>query len=183
MCGYPTTGSGARGTRRAGLSYVPEDRLGTGLAPSLSIVDNLVLTRERGFVVDRDAARGEAEKYIEQLQIKTPGPDTPTRKLSGGNAQKVLLARELYALGDAQVLVVSSPTRGLDVGAVEAVHEMLDAARAAGRAILLISEDLEEVLTLADRVLVLYRGKIVHESPGADGDVDAIGQAMAGVAS
>jgi ABC-type uncharacterized transport system ATPase subunit len=183
VCGHPTTASGARGTRRAGLSYVPEDRLGTGLAPSLSIVDNLVLTRERGFVVDRDAARSEAEKYIEQLQIKTPGPDTATRKLSGGNAQKVLLARELYALGDARVLVVSSPTRGLDVGAVEAVHEMLDAARTSGRAILLISEDLEEVLTLADRVLVLYRGRIVHESPGADDDVDAIGQAMAGVAS
>jgi len=79
------------------------------------------------------------------------------------------------------VLVVSSPTRGLDVGAVEAVHELLDTARAEGRAILLISEDLEEVLTLADRVLVLYRGRIVHDSPGVDDDVEAIGRAMAGL--
>jgi simple sugar transport system ATP-binding protein len=101
--------------------------------------------------------------------------------LSGGNAQKVLLARELVATSGARVLVVSSPTRGLDVGAVEAVHELLDTARAEGRAILLISEDLEEVLTLADRVLVLYRGRIVHDSPGVDDDVEAIGRAMAGL--
>jgi simple sugar transport system ATP-binding protein len=181
VCGHPTTGTGARGARRAGLSYVPEDRLGTGLAPSLSIVDNLVLTRDRGFIVDRESARDEAVKYIDQLQIKTPGPDTPTRKLSGGNAQKVLLARELFAMTEARVLVVSSPTRGLDVGAVESVHEMLDAARAEGRAVLLISEDLEEVLTLADRVLVVYRGRIVHDSQGIDDDVDAIGRAMAGL--
>jgi simple sugar transport system ATP-binding protein len=163
------------------LSYVPEDRLGTGLAPSLSIVDNLVLTRDRGFIVDRDTARSDALRYINELEIKTPGPDTPTRKLSGGNAQKVLLARELVATSGARVLVVSSPTRGLDVGAVESVHELLDAARAEGRAILLISEDLEEVLTLADRVLVLYRGRIVHDSPGVDDDVEAIGRAMAGL--
>jgi len=181
VCGQPTTGTGARGARRAGLSYVPEDRLGTGLAPSLSIVDNLVLTRDRGFIVDRDSARNEALRFIDELEIKTPGPDTPTRKLSGGNAQKVLLARELFAMNGARVLVVSSPTRGLDVGAVESVHELLDTARAEGRAILLISEDLEEVLTLADRVLVLYRGRIVHDSPGVDDDVEAIGRAMAGL--
>jgi len=183
VCGVPTARGGAVGARRAGLAYVPEDRLGTGLAPSLSMVDNLVLTRERGFLVDRKSALTEAEYFIKQLEIKTPGPLTPTRKLSGGNSQKVLLARELFAVSGARVLVVCSPTRGLDVGAVEAVHALLDEARDAGKAILLISEDLDEVMTLADRVLVLYRGKITLEQLGASADLEHVGRAMAGIAS
>jgi simple sugar transport system ATP-binding protein len=183
VCSTPTAHAGARGTRQAGLAYVPEDRLGTGLAPSLSMVDNMVLTRERGFLVDRASAFAECETFIKQLEIKTPGPLTPTRKLSGGNAQKVLLARELFAVSGARVLVVCSPTRGLDVGAVEAVHALLDEARDAGKAILLISEDLDEVMTLADRVMVLYRGKITLEQPGNDADLDHIGRAMAGIAT
>jgi simple sugar transport system ATP-binding protein len=171
-----------RGARRAGLTYVPEERLGTGLSPSLSIVDNMVLTRERAFLVDRGRALDEASRYIDQLDIKTPGPHTPTRKLSGGNAQKVLLAREAFAAGDdARVLVVCSPTRGLDVGAVEAVHQLLDGARAAGKGILLISEDLDEVLTLADRIAVLYNGRIVLEQRGSEADVERVGMAMAGM--
>jgi simple sugar transport system ATP-binding protein len=183
VCGTPTAHAGGRGTRQAGLAYVPEDRLGTGLAPSLSMVDNMVLTRERGLLVDRESAFAECEMFIKQLEIKTPGPLTPTRKLSGGNAQKVLLARELFAVSGARVLVVCSPTRGLDVGAVEAVHALLDEARDAGKAILLISEDLDEVMTLADRVMVLYRGKITLEQSGNDADLDYIGRAMAGIAT
>ncbi|NBO34111.1 MAG: ATP-binding cassette domain-containing protein [Actinobacteria bacterium] len=183
VCGTPTAQSGATVARRAGLAYVPEDRLGTGLAPSLSMVDNLVLTRERGFLVDRKTAHDEAEYFIKQLEIKTPGPLTPTRKLSGGNAQKVLLARELFAVSGSRVLVVCSPTRGLDVGAVEAVHALLDEARDSGKAILLISEDLDEVMTLADRVMVLYRGKITLEQPGANANLEHVGRAMAGIAS
>jgi len=182
VCGVETNGHGTRLVRRAGLAYVPEDRLGTGLSPSLSIVDNMVLTTERGFLVDRKAARLEADKYIAHLEIKTPSALTPTRKLSGGNSQKVLLAREIFAAGDdAKVLVVCSPTRGLDVGAVETVHKLLDEARLQGKAILLISEDLDEVLTLADRLLVVYRGAVVYESQGATADVEAVGLAMAGL--
>ena len=183
VCGVPTSGLGARATRKAGLAYVPEDRLGTGLAPSLSMVDNLLLTRERGFLVDRKSALTEAEAFIEKLEIKTPGPLTSIRKLSGGNAQKVLLARELFSGDMSRVLVVCSPTRGLDVGAVEAVHTLLDEARKNGKAILLISEDLDEVMTLADRVLVLYRGKIVLEARGVSEDFEAVGRAMAGLSS
>ncbi len=183
VCGTPTARSGALGARRAGLAYVPEDRLGTGLAPAMSIVDNMVLTRERGFLVDRKSALAESEQFIRQLEIKTPGPLTPTRKLSGGNAQKVLLARELFAVSGARVLVVCSPTRGLDVGAVEAVHALLDEARDAGKAILMVSEDLDEVMTLADRVMVLYRGKITLEQPGTHADLERVGRAMAGIAS
>ena len=183
VCGIPTVGLGARATRQAGLAYVPEDRLGTGLAPSLSMVDNLLLTRDRGFLVDRKSAFVEAENFIKKLEIKTPGPLTPTRKLSGGNAQKVLLARELFSTDASRVLVVCSPTRGLDVGAVEAVHALLDDARKNGKAILLISEDLDEVMTLADRVLVLYRGSIVLEAQGQADDFEKVGRAMAGLAS
>ncbi len=183
VCGIPTVGLGARATRQAGLAYVPEDRLGTGLAPSLSMVDNLLLTRDRGFLVDRKSAFIEAEDFITKLEIKTPGPLTPTRKLSGGNAQKVLLARELFSTDSSRVLIVCSPTRGLDVGAVEAVHALLDGARKNGKAILLISEDLDEVMTLADRVLVLYRGSIVLEAKGVADDFEKVGQAMAGLAS
>jgi simple sugar transport system ATP-binding protein len=180
--GERVNGVGTRNVRKAGLAYVPEDRLGTGLAPSLSIVDNLVLTRDRGFLVDRKSAHAEAEAFIKQLEIKTPNALTATRKLSGGNSQKVLLAREIFAAGDnARVLVVCSPTRGLDVGAVEAVHKLLDEARSAGKAILLISEDLDEVLTLADKILVLYRGSVVHEAVGDQVDVEAVGLAMAGL--
>ena len=94
----------------------------------------------------------------------------------------MLLEREIFGAGDnARVLVVCSPTRGLDVGAVEAVHKLLDEARAAGKAILLISEDLDEVLTLADKVMVLYRGSVVHEALGSEVDVEAVGLAMAGL--
>ena len=183
VCGIPTVGLGARATRQAGLAYVPEDRLGTGLAPSLSMVDNLLLTRDRGFLVDRKSALIEAEEFITKLEIKTPGPLTPTRKLSGGNAQKVLLARELFSKDSSRVLIVCSPTRGLDVGAVEAVHALLDDARKNGKAILLISEDLDEVMTLADRVLVLYRGSIVLEAKGVADDFEKVGRAMAGLAT
>lgn len=173
---------GARGARAAGLAYVPEDRLGTGLAPSLSIAENMLLTGRRGAFVKRRRAMQLAERFIGKLDIKTPSAATPTRKLSGGNAQKVLLARELFAVeAESRVLVVCSPTRGLDVGAVESVHRLLDEARAAGEAILLVSEDLDEVLTLADRVLVLYRGKVVFETPGDGADVERVGLAMAGM--
>ena len=180
--GKEMNGVGTRQMRASGLAYVPEDRLGTGLSPSLSIVDNMVLTRPRGWFVDRKAAGAEATRYIAELEIKTPGPHTATRKLSGGNSQKVLLAREIFAQSDStKVLVVCSPTRGLDVGAVETVHKVLDEARAKGKAVLLISEDLDEVLTLADKVLVLYRGAVVHSADSSSLDIEKVGMAMAGI--
>ena len=180
--GVEMNGAGTRRMRASGLAYVPEDRLGTGLSPSLSIIDNMVLTRPRGWFVDRKAAGAEATRYIAELEIKTPGPHTATRKLSGGNSQKVLLAREIFAQSDStKVLVVCSPTRGLDVGAVETVHKVLDEARAKGKAVLLISEDLDEVLTLADKVLVLYRGAVVHSADSNSLDIEKVGMAMAGI--
>ena len=170
--------AGAGAARRAGLAYVPEDRLGTGLSPSLSIAENLLLTRPSSFFTRRREAEEAARGIIERFEVKASGPQAPTRELSGGNAQKVLLARELSE--EPKVIVVASPTRGLDVGAAEAVRGLLDERRAAGCAVLLISEDLDEVLSMSDRILALYEGRIVYETPGAGSDVEEIGLAMAG---
>ena len=180
--GHYTTHLGPITAREAGLAYVPEDRLGMGLVPSMSILDNLLLTRERGIVPNRTETRSEAEQLIHQFEIKANGPDHQARKLSGGNAQKVLLARELTGgRTKTSVLVVCSPTRGLDVGAIETVRSLLDDARSAGQAILLISEDLDELMSLADRVLVLYSGSIVYETPGESATLREVGAAMAGL--
>jgi simple sugar transport system ATP-binding protein len=150
----------------------------------MSILDNLLLTRDRKVVVDRVSVQPEASRLIEQFEIKANGPDHLARKLSGGNAQKVLLARELSGGRSAtKLLVVCSPTRGLDVGAIETVRRLLNDARGAGQAILLISEDLDEVLSLSDRVLVLYRGAVVHETPGETAQLSQVGAAMAGLAN
>jgi simple sugar transport system ATP-binding protein len=182
--GAMTADRGPIATRELGLAYVPEDRLGMGLVPSMSILDNLLLTRDRHIVVDRASVRPEANRLIEQFEIKANDADHIARKLSGGNAQKVLLARELSGGRAAtKLLVVCSPTRGLDVGAIETVRRLLDDARSAGQAILLISEDLDEIMSLADRILVLYRGAIVHETRGDAAQLATVGAAMAGVST
>ena len=179
--------SRSRGPIRArvlGLAYVPEDRLGTGLVPSMSILDNFLLTRSRNAIVDRESVRPEVDRLIEQFQIKANNADHVARKLSGGNSQKVLLARELSGgRVPTKLLVVCSPTRGLDVGAIETVRRLLDDARSAGQAILLISEDLDEIMSLADRILVLYRGAIVHETTGEAAQLATVGAAMAGLST
>jgi simple sugar transport system ATP-binding protein len=184
IAGAMSTDRGPVAARELGLAYIPEDRLGVGLVPSMSILDNLLLTRDRDMVVDRASVRPEATRLIEQFEIKANGPDHMARKLSGGNAQKVLLARELSGGRTAtKVLVVCSPTRGLDVGAIETVRRLLDDARSAGQAILLISEDLDEIMSLADRIFVLYRGAIVHQTPGDTADLATVGAAMAGLST
>lgn len=174
----------ADSARRAGLAFVPEDRLGTGLVPGLSLTDNMLLTRRRAFIVDRRAARAELATAIEAYEVKTPGTESRAAVLSGGNAQKVLLARELGGLGEPggpTAVIVSSPTRGLDVGAAEFVRGLLHDARGRGGAVLLISEDLDEVRSLSDRIIVLYRGRIVLSGRADDLTISEIGLAMAGV--
>jgi general nucleoside transport system ATP-binding protein len=167
-----------------GVAHVPEDRLGTGVAPSLSIASNTVLKAYRG----RDVSSGpflrhsrivqRAVDLIARYGVQAPGPETRARDLSGGNLQKVVIGREFA--GEPRALVVAAPTRGLDVGAIEAVHELLRAAAGSGVAVLMISEDLDEILTLADRVLVMYEGAIVGERAGEGADVDELGMLMAG---
>jgi simple sugar transport system ATP-binding protein len=168
----------------AGVAHVPEDRLGTGLAPGLSIATNVSLKRYRRPPVSKGPVllvrrmRELARALIERYDVKAPGPDAPARNLSGGNLQKLVLGREFE--GSPRVLIAAQPTRGLDVGAIETVHGYLRAAAAEGVAVLLVSEDLDEILALADRVVVMYEGRIVGEADPEQTAVEEIGLLMAG---
>ncbi len=169
---------------REGVAHVPEDRTGVGSAPNLSVVDNLIMKSYRqapianGWVLNISTARRQAESLKAAYQIAAPSIDTPARLLSGGNLQRVILAREISA--QPQLMIAVQPTRGLDVGAIEAVHDLLLARRKAGAAILLISEELDEIITLSDRVAVMYEGRIqgIRDAQGID--VNEVGLMMTG---
>jgi simple sugar transport system ATP-binding protein len=169
---------------RAGVSHVPEDRVGVGLVGSMPVSDNLALKGYRGPELSRGpvllpgAMQRFARRLIESFDIATPGPETSVKFLSGGNLQKTILARELTACGG--LLVAVHPTRGLDVGATEAVRRLLLEQRNRGNAVLLISEDLDELLAVSDRIAVMFEGQIVDVVPAADADVAALGLMMAG---
>jgi ABC-type uncharacterized transport system ATPase subunit len=177
-------GGDSREAIRAGVAHVPEDRLHTGVAPSLSIASNVVLKSYRGGEIAHGPLlrwrmiRELATRLISRYDVRGGGPDLPARQLSGGNLQKVVLAREFE--GSPRVLVVASPTRGLDVAAIETVHGYLRDAASSGVAVLLISEDLDEILALADRIAVIYEGAIVGERPVAAATVGELGLLMAG---
>lgn len=174
----------ARHPIRMGVAYVPQDRLGTGLAPDLSIAENLILKRYRRPPIARppflrsSVIAEEADQLMAQFDVRAPSAETPTRRLSGGNVQKVLLAREMS--GAPKVLVVSSPTQGLDVGAVATVHRLLLDAAAEGVGVLLVSEDLDEVMALSDRIAVMYEGRILETIDASAADVSRIGLLMGG---
>ena len=172
-----------------GMSYVPEDRTHVGSAPNLSVTDNVIMKNYRkppiskGSLLDIPAATKFAKELKEAYDIIVPSVNTPVRLLSGGNLQRVILAREIS--GSPSFMVAVQPTRGLDVGAIEGVHRLLLTQREAGAAVLLISEELEELLALSDRVYVIYEGKIMGEvkveSAEPDpGLIDAIGLMMTG---
>lgn len=178
------TRSATAARRAAGLGFVPADRRGTGSLTTLSIADNSVLGRLRpytrlgGTVLDRAAIAKRATAIVDHFGVRTPGIDLPAGKLSGGNLQKLILGREL--LGDPAVLIAEQPTRGLDIGSVEAVWRALLDARAEGKAILLISAELEEIMNLADRIGVMFEGQIVGVVDGPTATVEQIGLMMAG---
>jgi ABC-type uncharacterized transport system ATPase subunit len=182
--GRQLRGGDARETIRAGVAHVPEDRLHTGVAPSLSIASNVVLKAYRGKQLARGpllrlrSIREYAASLIKRYDVRGGGPELPARQLSGGNLQKVVLAREFE--GEPRVLVVASPTRGLDVAAIETVHRYLRDAAASGVGVLLISEDLDEIRALSDRIAVIYEGAIVGELDAATATVDELGLLMAG---
>jgi general nucleoside transport system ATP-binding protein len=172
-----------------GMSYVPEDRTHVGSAPNLSVTDNVIMKKYRnpplskGSLLDMNAATKFAKELKQAYDIVVPTVDTPVRLLSGGNLQRVILAREIS--GQPNFMVAVQPTRGLDVGAIEGVHRLLLAQREAGAAVLLISEELEELLALSDRVYVIYEGKIMGEVKikSAEPDqslIEAIGLMMTG---
>jgi general nucleoside transport system ATP-binding protein len=182
--GHELRGGDPRRAIRAGIAHVPEDRLGTGVAPGLTVASNTVLKsyrsrdHSRGPFLRRVSIRRDAEELIRRYDVRGSSPTTVARQLSGGNLQKVVLAREFS--GEPRVLVAASPTRGLDVAAIETVHRHLRDAAAGGMAILLISEDLDEILALADRVVVMYEGAIVGEVDPKGATVNEIGLLMAG---
>jgi ABC-type uncharacterized transport system ATPase subunit len=167
-----------------GVAHVPEDRAGMGSAPNLSVYENLIMKSYRrppiaqGWSMNTAEARRGARALKEEFEIAAPTIDTQARLLSGGNLQRLILAREISS--KPRLLVAVHPTRGLDVGATEAVHRLLLRQRAAGEAILLISEDLDEVLALSDRIAVIYEGQIVGEMPAEGADIEKIGLLMAG---
>jgi simple sugar transport system ATP-binding protein len=168
---------------RSGVSHIPEDRVGVGLVGDMSVAENLALKDYRtslaqGPVLFPGAMRSFAERMIEDFDIATPGPQTQVKFLSGGNLQKTILAREIMACEG--VLVAVHPTRGLDVGATEAVRQLLLQERDKGTAVLLISEDLDELMEVSDRIAVMFEGQIEEVVPTETADIDSIGLMMAG---
>lgn len=168
---------------KAGVGYIPEDRLGMGLVPNLGAVDNLLLKEYRHprwgkTLINRRAARQWARELVERFKVRMASLDAPAKIMSGGNLQRLLLAREISSRP--RLLVAVYPARGLDVGATEAVHRLLLQQRAAGTAILLISEDLEELFRLADRIAVMYEGQIMGLVDTAGASVEELGLMMAG---
>ena len=144
------------------MSFVPEDRLGMGLAPSMSITDNMILKKyasTKGPFVDRKVGRADAEEVIRNLEVVTPSTETPVRRLSGGNVQKVLLGREIKA--DPNVIVTAYPVRGLDINSSYAIYNILNEQKQNGVGILFVGEDLDVMIALCDKIMVLCHGKVM----------------------
>ena len=163
---HDLTTMNAREERRAGLAHIPEDRRGSGLVLTDSIADNIILGRQRwpqfswrGFVLALRRIVNWAKKLIADFDIRTSSAEAPARALSGGNQQKIIIAREFSA--NPMALIASQPTRGVDIGAIEFIHRRLIEQRDAGKAVLLISAELDEIRSLSDRIAVMYEGKIV----------------------
>lgn len=168
-----------------GMARIPEDRIATGLFMDLSIVDNMAL-RDHNHepfskmgLMNKKALRSFTAEKIKQYQIKTDGMDAPAKSLSGGNLQKIILARELA--GNPKAIVACQPTRGLDVGAMEYVHQMLLKERDQGAAVLLISDDLDEIYLISDRIAVMYEGRLMGILDADKADREQIGLWMSGV--
>lgn len=183
----PYAGTVALEGANARMGIIPQDRHREGLVLGWSIVENAILGRQRladsrrGVLIDRRAAREDAQAISESLDVRAASLDVPVKTLSGGNQQKIVVGRAL--LGNPQFVLAYQPTRGVDVGAAALVQSRLVQARNAGTALLLISFELDEILMLADRVLVLYRGAIAGSFAGAEIDRGRIGRLMAGSAA
>jgi general nucleoside transport system ATP-binding protein len=181
--GHDLTGAHAKETLDAGVGHIPEDRHRRGLVLPFSLTENLALhayrqppNSKRGLLNLRTMV-ARARKLLQEFDVRGGTPATPAFALSGGNQQKVVLAREID--GNPKVLIAAQPTRGLDVGAIEFVHRRLIEQRDSGRAVLLVSLELEEILSLSDRILVIYEGRIVGEFPPSTTE-EELGLAMTG---
>lgn len=182
--GQELVGRATAGWLDRGVVYVPEDRQRDGILPAGSISENLVLGNQRARatagLIDWAAARSEAGAAIVDFSIRAPGPSTPAGQLSGGNIQRVILARAFSR--NPRILVLHNPTRGLDIPSTAFVYEKIRSAAAQGCAVVVISEDLDEVIALADRMLVIYSGELVGERHRGQIDPYEVGRMMVGVA-
>lgn len=168
-----------------GAAHVPEDRHKHGLVLSFSVRDNLVLCTyyespfARGLEIDADQVEQEAQKLVKQFDIRTPSTTTPAGSLSGGNQQKVIVARELDR--PVKLLIANQPTRGLDVGSIEFIHRRIVEARDRGTAVLLVSAELDEIMSLADRIAVMYKGRILETLDAKQATREQLGLLMMGI--
>lgn len=169
----------------AGLRYIPEERMHDGVIQDFSIAENIILQDHgrqpfsKGRFLDFKAIAQRSQELVHEFRVKTPGINTPIKSLSGGNIQKVILARELS--NNPKVLIAAQPTRGVDIGATEYIHQRLLDQRSQGTAILLISEDLDEILALSDRIAVLYEGEVMGVVQRDETNAEELGLMMAGV--
>lgn len=182
--GEDITNYSPKKARKSGLTHIPEDRNLRGLNRAMTIEDNLIAWKfedrpfARGITRHKKEIRQYAEKLIKQFDIRPTEPDVLTRSLSGGNAQKIVVAREVDA--DGKLLIASQPSRGVDIGAIESIRKILNDVKKSGKGILLVSADLEEVLALSDRIVVMYEGRIMGIVDSRDATTDNVGLLMLG---
>ena len=185
LCGHDLAGRSPAQMIKAGVGFVTEDRQVFGLFPDLTVAENLVADRHswplfsQSGVLKRRTIKGAADELVRAFDIRPPDANRPVGTLSGGNKQKVVIARAFAS--EPKVLIVSQPTRGVDVGATEYIRRRLLAERQKGTAILLISADLDEVLALSDRVAVMYEGRFLATLPAEEATADRVGLLMAGI--
>lgn len=184
LSGQDVTGKPPRPIIETGLAHIPEDRQRHGLVLGYSVADNMVLCNyyrppfAKGLTLQQEAVDANARKLIEDFDVRTPSPFVPASKLSGGNQQKVIVARELSR--DVKLLIASQPTRGLDVGSIEYIHKEIILMRDRGIGVLLISAELDEIMALSDRIAVMYRGQIVASVDSKTATREQLGLWMAG---
>jgi simple sugar transport system ATP-binding protein len=184
VLGQDVTNHSARQVFEAGVAHIPEERVRMGIVPTMSVTENLVLKGyryapfSRGPLLNPQAISGFARQMIAEYEIAVPGPHTPARLLSGGNIQRLILARELS--GRPGLIIAAHPTSGLDVSATEQIHTLLLRRREEGAGVLLVSEDLEEILTLSDRIAVMFGGEIMGIVSAAEANRETVGLMMTG---
>jgi simple sugar transport system ATP-binding protein len=178
------TGASPRDIHRASVAHVPEDRQREGLVLDFDLTENLILDSyyaepfSRGVIMNWEAARRSATELVEQYDVRTPSIDVAAGNLSGGNQQKLIVAREFSR--DVKLIVASQPTRGVDVGSIEYIHQRIVEERDNGSAVLIVSSELDEIMALADRILVMFRGRIVAETTPGETTNTELGLFMAG---
>ncbi len=185
IAGHEVTNASPRVITETGSAHIPEDRQRNGLVLAAPIAENLILNTyylppiAKGLVMQNDKIKARAEQLVKEYDVRTPNIMTPVSSLSGGNQQKVIVARELSR--DVELVIASQPTRGLDVGSIEYIHSQLVRKRDEGVAVFMVSSELDEVLGLADRIIVIFDGEIMGIVPAEEATKEEIGLLMAGV--